>query len=141
MINLSFPYISIARKKDTGKFYAVKQINKNESINQPTYVINERDMLLEAPEDFFSKLKYSFQTVNDNAFANLKGLILKTESYYLIMKFYLGGDFHHYILQRKSLSEKRAKECFAQILTALEVLHKNRIIFRDLKVKRSIEVH
>lgn len=49
------------------------------------------------------------------------------------MDFCPGGDLSKLLDIKKKLSEEEAKIYVAEILLAIECLHKNNIIFRDLK--------
>ena len=52
----------------------------------------------------------------------------------LLFSYYPGGDFFFHLNQKKNLLEKEAKLYFAEIILALEYLHKKQILYRDLKV-------
>jgi serine/threonine protein kinase len=49
------------------------------------------------------------------------------------MDFCPGGDLSKLLLKRKKFDEHRAKLYICEVLSALEHLHKNDIIYRDLK--------
>lgn len=51
----------------------------------------------------------------------------------MILDYCPGGDLGKIILKEKRLTEERAKIYLAEILLALEDLHKRNIIYRDLK--------
>lgn len=44
-----------------------------------------------------------------------------------------GGELFYYIQKQKRFSEKEAKVYFAEVLLAVEVLHRHNILYRDLK--------
>ncbi len=52
---------------------------------------------------------------------------------FLILDYCPGGDLGKLLSNEKRLSESRARVYLAEILLALEDLHKRDIIFRDLK--------
>lgn len=52
---------------------------------------------------------------------------------FLVMENYPGGDLGKLILKRKHFSEDQARKYVCQIVLALEALHKNMIVYRDLK--------
>lgn len=51
----------------------------------------------------------------------------------MILEYCPGGDLGDLLRSRKKLSEDVAKIYIAEILLALEALHKDLIIYRDLK--------
>ena len=65
---------------------------------------------------FISKLFYAFQDSN---------------SFYLVKKFYPGGDLYYHI-NRKIFSEEKSKFVAANIILGLEFLHSKGYIYRDL---------
>jgi len=50
------------------------------------------------------------------------------------MEFCPGGELFYHLNQRKKLREDEAKVYMGEIILALNYLHKNNIIYRDLKV-------
>lgn len=58
----------------------------------------------------------------------------QTEAYlFLVMDYCEGGDLGKYLEKNKNFDEKSVKNYGAEILLALEALHKEKIIYRDLK--------
>jgi len=54
------------------------------------------------------------------------------------MDFFPGGELFYNLQQKKKLTEVEAKIYFGEIILALNYLHKNNIIYRDIKVRLSL---
>ena len=67
---------------------------------------------------FLCNLHYAFQT---------------SKQLFLVMDFCQGGELYFHIKQNKHFSEDVAKFYAAEIILALEYLHKKNIVYRDLK--------
>ena len=67
---------------------------------------------------FIVKLHYAFQT---------------PEKLYFVIDFLNGGELFWHLRKDQRFSEERTKFYAAEIVLALECLHKNGIIYRDLK--------
>ena len=55
------------------------------------------------------------------------------ERLYFVMDFLNGGELFYHLRREILFSEKRTKFYAAEIVLALECLHKNGVIYRDLK--------
>mgnify|MGYP000285963700 CR=1 FL=1 len=104
----------------TGKYYAMKILNKKQILGQNLvkYAKTERDVLTITSHPFIVGLKYAFQT---------------PEKLFLLLDYAPGGNMSRALQKDKRFSEERARVYLAEILLALEDLHKRDIIFRDLK--------
>ena len=105
---------------NTGKHYAMKILNKKQIMgtNLVKYAKTERDVLTYIKHPFIISLKYAFQT---------------PEKLFLLLEYAPGGNMSRALQKDKRFSEERAKVYMAEILLALEDLHKRDIIYRDLK--------
>ena len=117
----SFGDVYLVEKKDTPmKYYAMKVLDKKrvreENLNR--YVLTERRVLSLLNHPFITRLRFAFQ--------NAKNL-------FLIMDYYPGGNLADYLFRENFFSEQRAKLYIAEIILAIEELHKHDIIYRDLK--------
>jgi len=103
--------------KDSSQRYAMKVLNKNKILSQNIvkYVITERNVLSNIKHPFIVRLFYAFQT---------------DDFLYLILEYCEGRDLNHYLRKAKFLNEEFTKIILAQIILALEELHKNNIIYR-----------
>lgn len=104
----------------TGKSYAMKILNKKQIMgnNLVKYAKTERDVLTYTRHPFIVGLKYAFQT---------------PEKLFLLLEYAPGGNMSRTLHKERRFNEDRAKLYLAEIILALEDLHKRDIIFRDLK--------
>lgn len=116
----TFGEVFLVEKIDTKKKYAMKVLKKEKVINHNLirYAKTERNVLSVMEHPFIVKLHFAFQT---------------DKKLYLALEYCPGGDLSHFISEHKHLSEDLAKLYTCEILLAIEHLHKNMIVFRDLK--------
>lgn len=121
----SFGEVYLVEKRDTNMFYAMKVLSKEKvfSDNLKRYVVTERNVLSATDHPFIVKLRFAFQNA---------------DFLFLVMDYCPGGDLGEYLEQEGRFTEKRAKLYVAEVLLALEELHKHNIIFRDLKPENII---
>ncbi|KAL4075799.1 kinase-like domain-containing protein [Scleroderma citrinum] len=117
----TFGKVFQVRKRNTKRIYAMKVLSKKEIIakKEVAHTIGERKILqrsLESP--FLVGLKFSFQTDCD---------------LYLVTDFKSGGELFWHLQKETRFSEERARFYVAELVLALEHLHKYNIIYRDLK--------
>ena len=87
--------------------------------NHHTFALVEREILEKFDHPFIMGLEYAFQD---------------SQRLYLIMEFVNGGElFFHLKQSRNGFDEGRAKFYAAEIILALEYLHKSGVVYRDLK--------
>lgn len=53
----------------------------------------------------------------------------------IVMELCPGGDLQTYVRKRRKLTEIQAKYIFKQIMQAIQFLHKNLIVHRDIKLE------
>jgi len=116
----SFGKVIQVRKKDTGKIYAMKVLNKD-MISQRqewTHVQAEKSVLQKLIHPFLVNLNYSFQT---------------SDKLYFVMDYINGGELFFHLQKDKRFDEKRARYYLAEIALGLEYLHSSGVLYRDLK--------
>lgn len=116
----AFGKVTLVTKKDTGQLYAMKSLRKDmiEQRNQKLHTQTEREILGEVNCPFIVQLRFAFQT---------------TDKLFMVMDFVNGGELFFHLRKDLKFSEERTRIYSAEILTALEYLHKQGIIYRDLK--------
>jgi len=117
----TFGRVYQVRKRDTRRIYAMKVLSKKEIIakKEIAHTIGERKILqtsLHSP--FLVGLKFSFQTDTD---------------LYLVTDFKSGGELFWHLQKETKFPEERARFYIAELVLALEHLHKFDIVYRDLK--------
>jgi len=116
----SFGKVMQVRKKDDGKIYAMKVLDKKHilSHNEVEHTLAEKHILQQIHHPFLVNLNFSFQT---------------EDKLYFILDYINGGELFFHLQKEKRFSEVRVIFYGAEILLALEHLHSNGIIYRDLK--------
>ncbi|KAG0001560.1 hypothetical protein BGZ79_004503 [Entomortierella chlamydospora] len=117
----SFGKVFQVRKKDTGRIYAMKVLDKKQVIEQKQveHTIAERNVLIQALQSpFIVGLKFSFQTAT---------------KLYLVQDFMNGGELFFHMQNEGTFSESRARFYTAELVLALEHLHSCNVVYRDLK--------
>lgn len=82
------------------------------------YAKTERNVLTYMSHPFIVGMKYSFQT---------------PEKLFLLLDYAAGGNMSRALHRDKRFTEERSKMYLAEVILALEDLHKKDIIYRDLK--------
>ena len=116
----AFGEVRVCKYIPNGSIVAIKKMKKEEmhKKNQVLHVRAERDVLSEAKNEWIVDLKFSFQ---DQHYL------------YLGMEFLPGGDLMSLLMARDILPEQEAKFYAAEIVLAIESVHKLDCIHRDLK--------
>jgi serine/threonine protein kinase len=116
----NFGKVCLVEKAGTKDLFAMKVLKKQliEEKGQRLHTINERKIMESACSPFIVKLFYAFQT---------------PKALYMVMEYLSGGELFFHLSQQRVFSEPRAKFYVSEILLGLEYLHKNGIIYRDLK--------
>ena len=116
----SFGEVYLVRHKCNGKLYAMKVISKYMIAKQniSRYINTEKNIQSSLNSPFIVKLHCTFQT--------------KTRLF-MVMDYLRGGDLTHSLRKAKRFSESIARMYAAEILLAIQELHKHKIIYRDLK--------
>lgn len=116
----SFGKILLVEKIDTGKIYAMKVVHKKhlDSPKKKSRAISEREILVHIQSPFIVKIHYAFQTAKKLC---------------LVLDYFAGRDLGFHIKETTRLAENSARFYAAEVLLALEDLHNNKIIYRDLK--------
>ena len=116
----SFGEVYLVHKRDTKEKYAMKILAKNKVIAEELvrYALTERNIMSAVKHTFIVSLWYAFQTQS---------------RLYLILDYCPGGTLKNILMSRGNLDEQMAKNYLSEIVLALEELHRNGIIYRDLK--------
>jgi len=111
-----------ARKKDDGKLYAIKVVQKTyafDTAKRLERVLAERRILNKVKgHPFIVELFWAFQSVSQ---------------LFLVLEFCPGGELFFHLQRNGKFNEAAARFYFVEILLGLEYLHEQGILYRDLK--------
>ncbi|KAI9225233.1 MAG: kinase-like protein [Piptocephalis tieghemiana] len=112
--------VFLARKKDTREVCALKKMSKRllTKLNEIDHILTERDVLTASKSPWLVKLLYAFQD---------------PDHVYLAMEFVPGGDMRSLLNSSGILRNQHARFYAAEMLIAVDSLHKLGYIHRDLK--------
>ncbi|KAI8881322.1 kinase-like protein [Backusella circina FSU 941] len=116
----SYSTVLIGRDKRTGKYYAIKRLDKAHIVknNKVKYVMIERDALSKMNHPGIVKLYWTFK---DN------------RSLYFVLDLAKNGELYTYIRRLAPFDVETAKFYAAELLLAIEHIHSRGVIHRDIK--------
>nr|OQO31675.1 hypothetical protein B0A51_01165 [Rachicladosporium sp. CCFEE 5018] len=117
----AFGEVKLVQRKRDNKIYALKSLIKAEmqhKKDQLAHVRAERDIMANAESPWLVKLHTSFQ---DSTFL------------YMLMEFLPGGDLMTMLIKYEIFSEDITRFYMAEIVLAIEAVHKLGFIHRDIK--------
>ena len=110
--------VKLVRKRDSGALFAMKVIHTKKLANHVASALTEHNILSKLNHPFIVKLHYSF---------------IQGSKLYFLLEYCEGGELYLRLRQIGPLAEPAARFCAACVVLALECLHKNKILYRDLK--------
>ncbi|CZR62048.1 probable serine/threonine-protein kinase cot-1 [Phialocephala subalpina] len=116
----AFGEVKLVQKKQDAKVYAMKSLIKSEMFkkDQLAHVRAERDILAESDSPWVVKLYTTFQDA---------------DFLYMLMEFLPGGDLMTMLIKYEIFSEDITRFYIAEIVLAIEAVHKYGFIHRDIK--------
>ncbi|XP_054717223.1 RAC serine/threonine-protein kinase-like [Uloborus diversus] len=118
----TFGKVILCREKGSGSLFAIKVLKKEVIIakDEVAHTLTENRVLRNTKHPFLISLKYSFQTADRLCF---------------VMEYVNGGELFFHLSRERIFSEERTKFYGGEILLALDYLHTEGIIYRDLKLE------
>jgi serine/threonine protein kinase len=116
----SFGEVQLVRCREDGQLYAMKSLRKESlrEAGQLEQAVVERNVLKQTSHPFLVCAHYAFQT---------------SDKIFLILDYVPGGALFARLRDEQRFTESRARLYAAEILLGLGHLHKQGIIYRDLK--------
>ncbi|KJH51815.1 kinase domain protein [Dictyocaulus viviparus] len=110
--------------KDHGQIYAMKVLRKTRVLSKPKtleHTLAERQVLERLRGvPFFVNLYYAFQT---------------DTKLHIVMEYVRGGELFTHLCNRGAFDVTTAKFIIAELIVAIDNLHKRKVIYRDLKLE------
>ncbi|XP_010549040.1 PREDICTED: probable serine/threonine protein kinase IREH1 [Tarenaya hassleriana] len=124
----AFGRVFLAKKRTTGDLFAIKVLKKADMIrkNAVESILAERDILINVRNPFVVRFFYSFTC---------------RENLYLVMEYLNGGDLYSLLRNLGCLDEDVARVYMAEVVLALEYLHSEGVVHRDLKPDNLLIAH
>lgn len=121
----SFGKVMKVKHKATGEVLAMKVLKKDMIIkeNMVSHTLSEKRILQMIQHPYIVTLRYAFQT---------------REKLYLVLEYLSGGELFFHLKEETKFDVQRAKFYAAEIVLAIEHLHKFDIIYRDLKPENCV---
>lgn len=118
----TFGKVILCREKSTSLLYAIKILKKEVIIKKEEveHTLTEKRVLQSTNHPFLTSLKYSFTTEDRLCF---------------VMEYVNGGELFFHLSKERQFTEERTKFYGAEIISAIDYLHKRGIIYRDLKLE------
>jgi len=116
----SYGKVMLVRKEGSSEEFALKMLRKDyiTKKNQVEHTKTERRVLETIKHPFIVRLRYAFQN---------------TKKLYFVLDYCPGGELFFHLQKALKFDEELTRFYAAQIVLALEELHKHNIIYRDLK--------
>lgn len=130
--------VVLAFDRNTGERVAIK-IVKRQNTGEKTDNKNEED---DGFNDHRIYREILISTLLDHPYiVKLLEFLYSDSHFFLIFEYIRGRQLYHIILKEMRLSEDRARKYFRQILSAIDYVHRNSIVHRDLKIENIVVDH
>lgn len=118
----TFGKVILGREKRNGNLYAIKILKKEVIVakDEVEHTMTENRVLQKTKHPFLTFMKYSFED---------------KDRFYFVMEFACGGELFFHLQKVKTFSEDRTRFYGAEIVSALQYLHENDIVYRDIKLE------
>jgi serum/glucocorticoid-regulated kinase 2 len=116
----SFGKVMQVQRRGTNDLYAMKILKKESIIRErmTKHTKQEKTILQKIKHPFIVGLRFAFQT---------------KMKLYLVMDYLGGGELFHHLKKEGRFKEAKTRFYIAEITLAIEHLHNNHVIYRDLK--------
>jgi len=114
----SYAQVYLVCHLKSGLNFALKRMKKKTYNGLIKFVITEKEVQRKISHRFVCKLHYAFQTF---------------DHLYLVSDYCAGGDLRQLLNENEYLSEGVAVKFLAEVLCAIEEIHRNGVIHRDIK--------
>ncbi|CAO3687583.1 unnamed protein product [Rhizopus stolonifer] len=121
--------VKLALDNSTKKLVAIKIVKRNKAVDAKSKMkqdIREARTIREA---------YIMKLLHHPHIVQLQELHMTASFFYITMEYVEGGQLLHHIVRHGKLDEADARRFARQIISALDYMHRNSIVHRDLKIE------
>ncbi|XP_028409048.1 RAC-alpha serine/threonine-protein kinase-like [Dendronephthya gigantea] len=118
----TFGKVMLAKQKTTGELFALKVLKKEVIVakDEVVHTLTENRVLQQCKHPFLTELRYSFQTRDRLVF---------------VMEYVNGGELFFHLSKERVFGEERSKFYATEIILAVQYLHEQGVVYRDLKLE------
>jgi len=119
----AFGKVLLCKITDEGSIFAMKCIMKKSLVKHKKeieHTMAERAVMMKLNHPFLMKLHFTYQT---------------TDKLFYIMDYVNGGELFYHLEREGQFSLERTRFYIAELILALEYLHQNDVIYRDIKTE------
>jgi serine/threonine protein kinase len=112
--------------KNTGQMHAIKVISKKRimsNVKELERIVTEKRVLAKLSHPFVVSMQWSFQTAGHLFF---------------VLDYCAGGELFYHLQQKGRFTEPDSRFYISEILLGLEYLHKQGVLYRDLKLENCL---
>ncbi|XP_046858995.1 RAC-alpha serine/threonine-protein kinase-like [Xenia sp. Carnegie-2017] len=118
----TFGKVMLAKQKATNELFALKVLKKEVIVakDEVFHTLTENRVLQLCKHPFLTELRFSFQTRDRLVF---------------VMEYVNGGELFFHLSKERVFPEERSKFYASEIILAVEYLHEQNVVYRDLKLE------
>lgn len=116
----AFGKVSLVREISSNQFFAIKQLQK-------------ADIMRKKQIDHLKNEIYILNSINHPFIVNVKGITQNSKHIYIVLDYIPGGELFTLLRNETRLGKLEASFYASNVILALEYLHLNNVVYRDLK--------
>mmetsp|Transcript_27046 Transcript_27046/g.23883 ORF Transcript_27046/g.23883 Transcript_27046/m.23883 type:complete len:177 (+) Transcript_27046:68-598(+) len=130
-ITQDYDFLKVIGQGSFGKVYLVK--NKKEKVHYAMKVLNKSNIQDKKQKDHITAEKNVMSKINHPFIVKMHRAFQSDMKLYFVLDFLNGGELYFHLKKEGRFTENKARFYAAEVILAIEHLHKKGIVYRDLK--------